>query len=76
MNVLSLARNRLSQGYEKVTQNTEIFSTKYGKNILEVGSPASVYTGVQCCPKSKIVGSPTDHPWWMAGLSVLPLGGP
>ena len=26
------------KGYGKVTQNTEIFSTKYGKNILEVGS--------------------------------------
>ena len=28
------------KGYGKVTQNTEIFSTKYGNNILEVGSPA------------------------------------
>ena len=27
------------KGYGKVTQNTEIFSTKYGNNILEVGSP-------------------------------------
>ena len=27
------------KGDGKVTQNTEIFSTKYGKNILEVGSP-------------------------------------
>ena len=31
------------KGYGKVTQNTEIFSTKYGNNILEVGSPAIVY---------------------------------
>ena len=30
------------KGYGKVTQNTEIFSTKYGNNILEVGSPAFV----------------------------------
>ena len=29
------------KGYGKVTQNTEIFSTKYGNNILEVGSPAT-----------------------------------
>ena len=28
------------KGYVKVTQNTEIFSTKYGNNISEVGSPA------------------------------------
>ena len=28
------------KGYGKVTQNTEIFSTKYGNNISEVGSPA------------------------------------
>ena len=27
------------KGYGKVTQNTEIFSTKYGNNISEVGSP-------------------------------------
>ena len=27
------------KGYGKVTQNTEIFSTKYGNNIIEVGSP-------------------------------------
>ena len=27
------------KGYGKVTQNTENFSTKYGNNILEVGSP-------------------------------------
>ena len=27
------------KGYGKVTQNTEFFSTKYGNNILEVGSP-------------------------------------
>ena len=27
------------KGYGKVTQNTEIFSTKYGNNILEVGTP-------------------------------------
>ena len=30
------------KGYGKVTQNTEIFSTKYGNNILEVGSPGIV----------------------------------
>ena len=30
------------KGYGKVTQNTEIFSTKYGNNILEVGSPATL----------------------------------
>ena len=29
------------KGYGKVTQNTEIFSTKYGNNILEVGSPGT-----------------------------------
>ena len=29
------------KGYGKVTQNTENFSTKYGNNILEVGSPAA-----------------------------------
>ena len=29
------------KGYGKVTQNMEIFSTKYGNNILEVGSPGS-----------------------------------
>ena len=28
------------KGYGKVTQNTEIFSRKYGNDILEVGSPA------------------------------------
>ena len=28
------------KGYGKVTQSTEIFSTKYGNNISEVGSPA------------------------------------
>ena len=27
------------KGYGKVIKNTEIFSTKYGKHILEVGSP-------------------------------------
>ena len=27
------------KGYGKVTQSTEIFSTKYGNNISEVGSP-------------------------------------
>ena len=27
------------KGYGKVSQNTEIFSTKYGNNISEVGSP-------------------------------------
>ena len=27
------------KGYGKVTQNTKIFSTKYGNDILEVGSP-------------------------------------
>ena len=33
------------KGYGKVTQNTEIFSTKYGNNISEVGSPVlRVYT--------------------------------
>ena len=39
------------KGYGKVTQNTEIFLTKYGNNILEVGSPASVsssYHVVSC----------------------------
>ena len=34
------------KGYGKVTQNTEIFSTKYGNNILEVGSPASGFNGL------------------------------
>ena len=29
------------KGYGKVTQNTEIFSTKYGNNISEVGSPVT-----------------------------------
>ena len=31
------------KGYGKVTQNTEIFSTKYGNNILEVGSPGYIW---------------------------------
>ena len=30
-----------SKGYGKVIKNTEIFSTKYGRSILEVGSPVS-----------------------------------
>ena len=30
------------KGYGKVIKNTEIFSTKYGKGILEVGSPAEI----------------------------------
>ena len=34
------------------------------------------YIQLQCCPKSKILGSPTDQPRWIAGWSVLPLGGP
>ena len=29
------------KGYGKVIKNTEIFSTKYGKHILEVGSPVN-----------------------------------
>ena len=29
------------KGYGKVTQNTENFSTKYGNNISEVGSPVN-----------------------------------
>ena len=33
------------KGYGKVTQNTEIFSTKYGNNISEVGSPETE----MCC---------------------------
>ena len=36
------------KGYGKVTQNTEIFSTKYGNNILEVGSPAYSIRQSQC----------------------------
>ena len=35
------------KGYGKDTQNTEIFSTKYGNNILEVGSPAIFQTAFQ-----------------------------
>ena len=31
------------KGYGKVTQNTEIFSRKYGNDILEVGSPVYLY---------------------------------
>ena len=31
-----------NKGYGKVIENTEIFSTKYGKSILEVGSPVHV----------------------------------
>ena len=30
------------KGYGKVTQNMEIFSTKYGNNISEVGSPGDI----------------------------------
>ena len=37
---------------------------------------ASVPPKMQCCPKSKILGYPTDKPWWIAGWSMLPLGGP
>ena len=36
------------KGYGKVTQNTEIFSTKYGNNISEVGSPAYTYPCLSC----------------------------
>ena len=36
------------KGYGKVTQNTEIFSTKYGNNILEVGSPVLVSLPNSC----------------------------
>ena len=35
------------KGYGKVTQNTEIFSTKYGNNILEVGSPDNGLSPIQ-----------------------------
>ena len=31
------------KGYGQVSQNTEIFSTKYGNNIPEVGSPGYVF---------------------------------
>ena len=31
---------------------------------------------IPVCPKSKILCHQTDHPRWMAGWSVLPLGGP
>ena len=31
------------KGYGKVTQNTEIFSTKYGNNNSEVGSPVDIH---------------------------------
>ena len=34
------------KGYVKVTQNTEIFSTKYGNNISEVGSPVVQDCGI------------------------------
>ena len=34
------------KGYGKVTQNTEIFSTKYGNNISEVGSPVVMLRGI------------------------------
>ena len=34
------------KGYGKVIQNTEIFSRKYGNDILEVGSPEPGYGGL------------------------------
>ena len=45
------------KGYEKVAQNTEIFSTKYGNNISEVGSP-DVFFGHS---DSMLVSHPTQE---------------
>ena len=41
------------KGYGKVTQNTEIFSTKYGNNILEVGSPVLISLYRKTCNISR-----------------------
>ena len=30
----------------------------------------TVWRIIQCCTKSKIIGRPTDHPWWKSGWSV------
>ena len=38
------------KGYGKVTKNTETFSTKYGNNILEVGSPAIALCTINLTP--------------------------
>ena len=51
------------------------------KSNLYVG-PANIFPNFlhcewlyQCCRKSKILGGPTDHPWFMVGWSVSVLGG-
>ena len=49
------------KGYGKVTQNTEIFSTKYGNNILEVGSPAFPAL-VQVMVLRRLGGKPSTEP--------------
>ena len=48
MNVLSLARNRL-RDTEKLLKIGKFFKTKYGNDILEVGSPGIDSIGQAIC---------------------------
>ena len=65
------------KGYGKVIKNTEIFSTKYRKHILEVGSPADVSDWwlrylLWNCPNMNVTG---HHRWSVnigSGNGLLP----
>ena len=51
------------KGYGKVSQNTEIFSTKYGNNISEVGSPGVVVKQIQSNQSMQAIkGEHTENP--------------
>ena len=50
--------------------------TKFGPKVQNTLVKFPIFGNDQCCSKSKFLGRPTDHQQWIAGWSVLPLGGP